>query len=118
MEKTLCETCDIEVFKKCKWAHGLKPVAGWKVRKIKLRQDRGRWGSTYIVEECPNYKKEKPRKREPNGLYSDFRPQRYCVICRAELKGDRRKYCSEQCCDENKKRIKHEHYISRKKANE
>ena len=45
----LCETCDIEVFKKCEWPHGMKPVEGWKAKKVNLENSEGKIYETYII---------------------------------------------------------------------
>ena len=94
----LCETCDIEVFKKCEWPHGMKPVEGWKAKKVNLENSEGKIYETYIIEECPNYVKEAERPKRVERVYQEvFVPKKYCVYCHKLLEGKQKKYCSHEC---------------------
>lgn len=63
---SLCETCDREVFFKCRWVMDGYPVANWNAQFIKSRK-RGQL-DTFMVISCPNYLKEK-RKLCSNKCY-------------------------------------------------
>ena len=106
----------MEVFKKCKWAHKLKPIKDWNVRKIKLKQDRGRVGDAYIVESCPNFKPDKTKQKKYDTAFCDVKPTKYCRVCGAVLSVYKRKFCSEKCCKIYTDNAKREKYVSRKKV--
>lgn len=94
--ETLCLSCDMEVFKKCEYVHNLRPVNGWKVRHIKINIGGGKRTDGVLVLSCPDYKKEKKRPRRPLQEAEDT-PTRYCTVCKKELSGKHRKYCSMKC---------------------
>lgn len=76
MKDSLCWDCDMEIFKKCKWAHGCISFDGLK------------FGNKTLVKKCPNYVKEKPRKIEGFS---------HCIVCGKELHGAQKFYCSPDC---------------------
>ena len=60
-KETLCWTCQ-NACGNCSWSSNLVPVDGWKARNTKVKSHPTYYNS-FFVEECPEYSKDKVRKR-------------------------------------------------------
>lgn len=59
---SICFDCQNGYAHKCKWVRRLKPIEGWKAEKREYKEVLGT-GFTYVVIECPNFKKEIDREK-------------------------------------------------------
>lgn len=60
---TICWRCANADTNGCSWAEKFVPVDGWDAIPRTLRIDRGRIVQSYIVVDCPLYRRTKRRKR-------------------------------------------------------
>lgn len=61
--ETICWHCQ-NACGGCSWSKNLRPVKGWKAKKIKVKIAQGDYNDSYIVNECPEFKPDAKRKKK------------------------------------------------------
>ena len=68
MKDTLCWTC-VNACGGCSWSNHWEhsPVPGWKATRTRIRNTNTDDDGSYLVEECPEYVPQTPRKKPETG---------------------------------------------------
>ena len=84
---TLCDSCDVEVFKKCRYVHFRGEVKGMKKEAVRITPRGGEAVNWEKVVYCPNYKKEAEKMSEY-----------ICKVCGSKFYSrKKRDTCSAEC---------------------
>jgi len=70
--QTLCWDCE-NACGGCSWSDHWKhtPVEGWTAKRTRLRMDKDDYGDSYIVIECPEFKRDRSDRNGPEILGID-----------------------------------------------